>query len=305
MSPGAAVISALAFALGAVVGGVVAWRVRGRRAPAEAGRHYALRVAGITALVTLIVAAGAAYLTIRVVFRSRPVDRASTDRALEEFRRARGDQATLSGPSGSTPTPGVYTYRSTGFFDMSVPLLGTEHRDLPESVPAVLMTDGSCWEQTVRYFEQHRWTTRFCRDSTGTLRIPFSRTENVYFGRDVTIVTTCQPELVLRADMKAGDTVALTCDSENNVGQKGASKMDVVLVYVGPEEMTIGEHTIQARHFRREVTLSSRQKGSATRDLWYAPSGLLLRLRSRTKSSGITNVNDEYELVLTSLTPGS
>jgi len=296
---------ALAFVVGAVIGGAVAWQVRGRRAPAAAGRHYTLKVVVVTSLVTLIVAAGGAYLAIRVVFRSKPVDQASVDRAVEDFRRtgAGTDGKTAAKAGGASPAGGVYTYRAKGFFHTEVPFLGAEHRDLPESVPALLVPEGDCWDVAVRFFEQHRWTTRYCAAPGGALRVPSSRTENVHFGRKVTSNTACKQDLVMRGDMTAGDTAKVSCDSENDSGHGGPSEMVMDWTFIGVEEITIGADKVEARHLRRLVTMSGRQAGTATRDVWYAASGLLLQLRNKMTTSGIADVEQDYELTLSSMTP--
>jgi len=305
MTLGTAALIVFAFVVGAIVGGTAMWLVRGRRPPEQASRHYTLRLVAVTAALTLVVAAGSAYVAIRVIFRSKPVERASTERALEDFRRARSEDGApgASPASGATPAPGVYAYRASGFFHTEVPLLGTEHRDLPDSVPAVLVADGNCWDLTVRYFEQHHWTTRYCRDRADTLRIPYSRTESEHFGQDVTVKTSCEPDLVLRAGMKPGETASVTCNSENNSGLGNPDAMAVEWLFVGVEEMAIADRNVRTQHLRRDVALEGRQTGSATRDVWYAPSGLLVRLRNRTKSTGIAAVEQDYELTLVSTTP--
>ncbi len=305
MSLGSAALTVLAFAIGAIAGGAAVWQLRGSRPPAQAGRYYRLRLVAVTALLTLVVAAGGAYVSIRVVFRSRPARPASTERALAEFRSTRfQDNAPGAAPgSGATPAPGVYTYNSSGYFHTEAPLLGTEHRDLPESVPAVLVADGNCWDLTVRYFEEHHWTTRYCSDRAGALRVPSSRTESEHFGQKVTVTTSCTPDLVFRAGMKPGDTAAGSCNSQNDSGFGSPDSMPVEWLFVGAEELKIGERTVRTRHLRRDVTLEGRQTGTAIRDVWYAPSGLLVRLREQTKSSGIAAVERNYELSLVSVTP--
>jgi hypothetical protein len=300
-----AMFVALAFLLGAATGGAVAWLVRGRRAPAEAGRFYTARIAAVTALATLIVVAGGGYLAIRVLFRSEPVEHASVHGAIEDFRRtgAAAERQNPANASSETPAAGVYTYRAKGFFHTEVPFLGTEHRDLGESVPAVLVPDGDCWDLTIRYFEQHRWTTRYCAGDDGALRVPSSRHENVHFGRTVNAITQCKPDVILPAGMSAGDTASLTCKSENDSGMGGPDQMTMEWTFVGTEELSIGDDKVQASHLRREVTMSGKQSGTATRDVWYAPSGLLLQLRNKMTSSGIADVEQDYHLTLSSLTP--
>jgi hypothetical protein len=125
----------------------------------------------------------------------------------------------------------------------------------------------------------------------------------VHFGRKVIAKTSCKPDVVVRADMATGDRATVSCDSQNDSGQGGPSEMKMDWSLIGVEEIAIGGEKVTARHLRREVTMSGKQAGTATRDVWYADSGLLLQLRNKMSSSGIADVSQDYELTLSSLTP--
>ena len=304
MTLGIVILLVLAFLLGGLVGGYWGWKWRAERAPGDAGdgKHRTLKLVVLTAVVTLVFAAASAYATLRIVFRAKPVQSASVDQAVADFRSAKPGAAAAA--NAALPVGGVYTYRSSGASDLKVPLFGTEHRDLPETVPAVLLSDGDCWDLTVRFFEEHRWTTRYCRGEDGALHHPVSETVNVHFGQRVTASSACKPDEVILAKMSPGASWRQSCATENDSGMGGPSAVDTEMTFIGIEEVEVGGAKVKTLHIHREVTMSGRQTGTTTRDYWFGDStGLLVKFRHRMKSSGIGDIDQAWDLQLTELTP--
>jgi hypothetical protein len=304
MTVGIAIPLVLAFLFGGLVGGYCGWRRHAGRSAGDAGpgSHRTLKVVALTALLTLVFAAAGTYATLRIIFRAKPVQEASVDQAVADFRSAKPAAATAA--NKAAPAGGVYTYRSSGSSDLKVPLFGTEHRDLPESVPAVLLRDGDCWDLTVRFFEEHQWATRYCRGEDGAVHHPSSETVNVHFGQKVTASSACEPDEVIVAKMSPGASWSQRCTTKNDSGMGGPSSVDTEMTFVGIEEVEVGGEKVKALHIHRDVTMSGKQTGTTTRDYWFEESSaLLVKFRHRMKSSGIGDIEQSYDLALTALTP--
>ena len=63
----------------------------------------------------------------------------------------------------------------------------------------------------MRFFEQFRWSVSYCRDPDLALRMRSSKTNNVYFGREIESTFKCEPDLLVRDGMTAGETWSLDC----------------------------------------------------------------------------------------------
>lgn len=300
----------------------MAWWLRGRLGEAGSGpsRRHTIKVAAVSSVITLGVAGAAAYGVIKWKFGHRPVQKASVDDALRDFRsasakpvatddssRAEPSQAKTTAPvAANTPSGGVYTYKARGFFQVDAPVVGRHRRDLAATVPAMVVRGDSptCWELKIWYFKQHTWRARYCRDRNDAQRMEFVKTANQFFGRKIGGKYGCVPADIVRVNMKPGDQFMTSCGSIEEPRKPDAAKTDVSITFVGDEDVDVGGELVSSRHLVRKVHVVGRQSGSTIRHLWFSKkTGLLVRVREKGRSSGLAKFEADWELILTSTTP--
>lgn len=297
-----AAFSPLAFVAGILVGaaGATWWVVRRTKAGAPASATIStLKVVSLTFVATAALTTATLYGVVRWKFRARPVNNASVDHAVEEFRAS----SSRSTRTAVGPAAGVYRYLGSGFYELTAPVLGKDRRDIPSTVPAVLVHAGNCWELTVRFFQQHSWMARYCERAGDGLIMEHWKSTNVYFGREVEWSFACTPANLTREGMKPGDSWKQLCKPRGETPADTPAKTATV-EFVGFEDLTIGGKSVRARHIRRTVRTEGRQAGLTTRDLWFSEtSGLLVRLRERSNSSGLARFVSDYQVTLAAATP--
>lgn len=293
----------IVFLCGALAGGLLAWHWRGRRAavgPAGPPRSWPLVLS--TALLTTLGLAAAGYGLVRHRFQRTQVSRASKEQALADFRRGRSAASPAS--LGKTPPGGVYTYRATGYYEAEVPVLGKERRDMPKTVPAILVPSGDCWELTHRYFEQHHWTGRFCRDPEGGLRLDWARNKNEMFSMKTESRSICEPRALVLPGKRPGEPWTLTCTSDPPRPERSPGNVEMLGSLVGEETVEVDGRPQPARRVRRAFTMKGPHSGSMVQDLWIAAeSGMLLQLTVKGDGKGMAKFVSDYRLTLQSLTP--
>lgn len=293
----------LAFVVGALVGAGLTWWASGRFQSARDGR-YGLGALIATSVITLTVAALAAYGAIKWKYRARPVDRASVDDTVRSFRklsRAAADAGPATGRE--LPAAGVYTYRGGGFFKMDAPIVGKQRRDLPAAVPAMLVIAGDCWELKISYFKQQTWKARYCKSPAGALRMEWVRTHNEVFGRVVGGLYGCTPPDIIRAGMKVGDRFMTSCGSIDPKSPSSATT-NVQLELLGEDSVRVGDQNVSTWHVLRTVKVIGRQSGVTVRNLWFSKdTGMLVRVREHAETSGLVKYKSDWELTLTQTTP--
>jgi hypothetical protein len=294
-------IPILGFLAGLVAGGLIGWCARPRLAPEEARpRLPAWKVVVGTALLTSVLLIGVGLAVARLVLRPRKTSRVTVEQAVAEYRQGR-QQATPA-TSGLTPPGGVYTYRATGFYEVTVPVVGKERRDLPATVPGILQPEGACWSLTIRYFQQHEWKGHYCREPSGALRLLRVENRNEMFGMKTQGESRCSPDLVSPAGARAGDTWKLTCTSTPPRPEHQSGQADLRGSYLGEETLTIAGQPVRAHHVRRTFSMKGSSSGSMQQDTWHAVGSMLVvQLRVKGDGSGMARFVSDYRLTLQSL----
>ena len=305
-----------AFGAGIVVGVLPlllrGFRREGRAAPAEARpashhplRRYALRVAAVSVVATLAVTAAAGYLVVRLVTRSEPMTGVGIDEAVDQFRGSASETASSVHPAGSLgpPPDGVYTYRASGSWTTTVPVFGTERRVLPATVPAVLRADGDGWTLAFQYFDKHRITLRFRGGAGPALEEPEGETDSVRFGLDVRSSMTCAPDIVVRP-VAPGTSWSQSCRGVTRGVINAMQELPSTTTLVGIDRLDVGGSPVDAWHVRRDSTVVGSESGVLRSNTWYSTTdGLLLRLETESRTSGLVDHVEAIRLDLDSLTP--
>jgi hypothetical protein len=269
--------------------------------PLFAGRGRRWWVAVCTGLITSLVLGGLGYALVRSLFRKTTLAKESVGQAVSDFRRSQG--AAKAAAEGSPPA-GVYQYAATGQYTVSVIGLGKDIRMLPKTVPALLVSDGSCWTLNIRFFKQHQRTVRYCSDKKGGLRMVWLVNQNEFFGFKHLTKSRCEPDQILRPGDKPGHQTPQSCKPMNDNQMFGKTNAKVSFDYIAAESMTIGGQKLRVHHLRRTLVVKSLQSVKVEQHLYYAArTGMLVRYRINGKGSGLATFKSDYELTLVSLSP--
>ena len=295
----------IVFFLGAVSGGVLIWHWRGRRGTdGVLNRRQKWKLVLATALLTTLSLAAVGYGLIHTRFRTTQAKQETVGQAVSDYRKAQGAAPKKS--NGKAPPGGVYQYQGSGFYELTVPVLGRERRVLPKTIPAVLLAEGDCWELNLRFFKQHHRKARYCQDPKAGLRVVWIKNKNEFFSMKNDSHSTCTPDVMVRPGAQPGRQWNQDCKPGKVNPHFGAPKVTVVVRYLGRESLTIGTRATQAHHLRRTLTLSGIQTGIIVQNIWYATdSGMLLKLRMKGEGKGVAKYVSDYQLTLTSLSPTS
>ncbi len=298
----------LSFLVGAVVGALLAWWLRGRADPDASPRRLPrLKLAASTVLATVLCLAVAGFVMIRRQFRGGPAAPASMSQAVQDFRRAHPG-ARHAAQASDLPRPGVYTYRGQGAFRMTSDLFGNREMKLPATIPAIVVLDGRCWELTIRQYQQRQFTERYCRDPKAGLRLEWRKNRSDMNGVKSRSKSRCEPNTLYGPSGKPGATWAVVCKvlSHHTTSPFKFPRPDlkVSISYVGTREVTIGGHKVRAHYLRQTSDMSGPMQGRMVREVWYAVgTGLMLRLRVRGQGTGLANVKIDQTYTLASLEP--
>lgn len=299
----------LSFLVGALSGGALVWCWRGRGGGARGPtRLQKVKLVVATALLTAGILAAAGYGLVRHRFQKTRASKATVKGAVSDYRKAK--QGAEKG--GQAPPGGVYQYAATGFYELDASVMGKDHRDLPKTVPGVLVPDGDCWELTLRYFKQHHWTGRYCRGPRGGLRFVWAKNKNEFFSMKSQSHSFCTPDVILRPGGLPGPGPGSApgtrwkeiCKRKTPHPQRGKAKVDITMAYVGLERVAVGKRSVEAFHMRSTFTMAGMASGTFHQDFWYAKgSGLLIALATKGKASGMGKFVSDYRLTLKSLAP--
>jgi hypothetical protein len=269
-------------------------------------RRHTVRVALLTAAVTLAVVAAGGYAVLRVLLRTTPMTGVDVDQAVARFRGGAGNESggaeRTRGPFGPPPD-GVYTYRASGSWATTAPLFGTERRELPQTVPATLQADADGWTMTFQYFDKHRTSLRYQGLTGPTLEEPVGETDGLRFGLAIHTTMSCAPAAVVRP-VAPGASWTQECRAVST-GVMGATQdLPSTSTFLGVERLDVGGVPVDAWHVRRASAVAGSQTGTLRRDTWYATTdGLLLRLEAESRTSGIADHVESIRLELASLSP--
>lgn len=306
----------IAFAAGIVVGvfPLVLRAIRRARPPGSTEerpeslrpfRRYAARVATVSVVATLAVTAAAATVAARVLMSGTPMTDVGVDQAVAQFQESGGAATSTAQPPGpfGPPQPGVYTYRASGSWTTTVPVFGTERRVLPATVPAVLRADGDGWTLAFAYFDKHHTTLRYRGGAGPELEESAGDTDSVRFGFKVRSSMTCVPDAVVRP-VSPGTSWDQDCRGVTRGVISATQDLPSTTTLVGIDRLDVGGSPVDAWHVHRVTKVLGSETGTLLSDSWYSTiDGLLLRLQTQSRTSGLVDHVEAIQLDLASLTP--
>jgi hypothetical protein len=179
--------------------------------------------------------------------------------------------AAPTGPIAYTaPTPGVYTYRTTGSEQIS--LASAQHK-YPERTYATVRHGSGCeWQYRNEVVEEHVDMLQLCSEP-GRLTQVEQRRDVSFFGQTEGGSARCAPPLVLHgADLAPGHRIETTCASSDG------SSFVLTRTFRGRDQRRIGGHTIDVVVVELQTTMTGKKRGTSADTLWLAAdSGLLVR----------------------------
>lgn len=255
-------------------------------------QHRLLSVIAL-ALIMVSCAGGTAWaLVFRTV--SSPV---GLREALRMYRKEQTGKM-LSSLRTKLPTPGVYTYRTSG--GESLNLVGVA-RSFPSST-SMIVADGSCATVSWVPITQHTETTTLCTTPNGALTVPKLVTDESIAGSTSTSTIDCPASTyLLPPGAQAGQRWAATCTQVSP-----AEKILLAGQALGQSTLRIGGHDVSVTHTRLVFTFTgSAEHGTNPIDFWIVPStGLIVREKESVAvtQSGV-HYSENMEATLAGLSP--
>ena len=254
-------------------------------------QHRVLSVL-ILALVIVSSAGGTAWaLVFRTV--SSPV---GLREALRMYRREQAEKV-LQTLRNHLPSPGVYSYRTSGGESVSLPGMD---RSFPPTT-SMIVTGGNCATVSWVPLTQHTETTTECGGPDGGFTVPRLVTQESIAGSDTTSTIVCPATAyMLPPRAAAGQKWAATCAL-----QSPAEKVTLAGEALGASTMSIAGHTVTVEHSRLTLTFDGSEAGTNPTDFWIVPSsGLIVREREAVEAtSGGVSYSETMFSTLTSLSP--
>jgi hypothetical protein len=246
----------------------------------------------VLALVMVSCAGGTAWaLVFRTV--SSPV---GLREALRIYRREQTGKV-LATLRNRMPTPGVYTYRTSG--GESLNLVGVA-RAFPAST-SMIVSDRHCATVSWVPITQHTEATTLCNAPNGALTIPKIVTDESIAGSTTTSTINCPASTyLLPPAARPGQRWGVTCSLASP-----AEKIELAGQALGQSTMVVGGHTVSVTHTRLVLTFTGTEHGTSPTDFWIVPSsGLIVRERETVgMSQGSFHYTENMEATLTRLDP--
>jgi len=254
-------------------------------------QHRVLSVL-ILALVIVSSAGGTAWaLVFRTV--SSPV---GLREALRMYRREQTERV-LQTLRNHLPSPGVYSYRTSGGESLSLPGMS---RSFPPTT-SMIVTGGNCATVSWVPLTQHTETTTECADPDGGFSVPRLVTQESIAGTTTTSTMLCPATAyLLPAHATPGQKWTATCAL-----QSPAEKVTLAGETLGESTMSIAGHSVTVEHTRFTLTFDGSQAGTNPTDFWIVPSnGLIVQEKEEVAAtSGGVGYSENMLSTLTSLSP--
>jgi len=267
-------------------------------------RHRTLLI--VAGAVTVTLAAGVG--TFAYLWNHTGPHELSPATAYQRFRAGVADPIGADGPV--PPPQGVYLYRGTGNEHISLPPKSqVEGPVIPGTVS--YLRDG-CWTWRLDYSDSHWQNSTFCPFGNNVVevgRAGWYRWNMVALSIADTATFKCSPEVVMPAELSAGQQFPFTCTGTNSPIHIAPVTMTGVNRYIGPQLLRIGGTQIVALHFRELSTFTGGQQGTNVSDLWVSTAnGLPVKGSWETKVSsptfiGTSTLTGHASFVLKSLKP--
>jgi hypothetical protein len=254
-------------------------------------QHRVLSVL-ILAFVIVSAAGGTAYaLVFRTV--SSPV---GLREALRIYRREQAEKV-LQTLRNHLPSPGVYSYRTSGGESLSLPGMD---RSFPPTT-AMIVTGGNCATVSWVPLSEHTETTTECAGPGGGFTVPRLVTQESIAGTDTTSRVDCPATAYLLPPATTGRKWAAVC-----VLRSPAEKVALAGEALGESTMSVAGHSVTVEHTRFTLTFDGSQAGTNPTDFWIVPStGLIVQEKEEVaETSGGVSYTENMLATLTSLSPG-
>jgi hypothetical protein len=246
----------------------------------------------VLALVIVSSAGGTAWA---LVFRTvaSPV---SLREALRTYRREQTGKM-LASLRSHLPSPGVYTYRTSGGEGLSLMGVG---RSFPAST-SMIVSDTRCANVSWVPITEHTETTTVCAGAKGALSVPKLVTDEAIAGTTTTSTVRCPATAYLLPPIsRPGMRWAASCSLTNPAEKVTMSGEDL-----GPATLRVGGRALAVEHTRFSLTYVGSQQGINPTDFWIvASTGLIVREKETVAmSSGGVRYNEEMAASLSGLQP--
>ncbi len=216
--------------------------------------------------------------------------------ALRTYRREQAEKM-FQTLRDHLPSPGVYSYRTTGGESLSLPGMD---RSFPPST-SMIVTGGNCATVSWVPLMQHTETTTECSSDNGALSVPRLFTTESIAGTDTTSLVVCpSTAYLLPANVAPGQKWAATC-----VLQSPAEKVTLAGEALGRSTLSVAGRAVSVEHTRFTLTFDGSQAGTNPTDFWIAPGdGLIVREKEEVGvTSGGVHYSENMVSTLTRLTP--
>jgi hypothetical protein len=216
--------------------------------------------------------------------------------ALRIYRREQAEKM-LQTLRSHLPSPGVYSYRTTGGESLSLPGMA---RSFPPQT-SMIVTGGSCAVVSWVPLTQHTETTTECAGPDGGLVVPRLVTQESIAGTDTTSIVACPATAYLLPPAASpGQKWVATCalrSPDEKVALAGQA--------LGQSAITIAGHPVTVEHTRFTLTFGGGQAGTNPTDFWIVPSsGLIVQEKERVSiTSGGVHYSEDMVSTLSSLSP--
>lgn len=216
--------------------------------------------------------------------------------ALRMYRREQTEKMVQT-LRNHLPSPGVYSYRTTGGESLS--LMGMSRAFPPTT--SMIVTEASCATVSWVPITQHAETTTECAGDGGGFSVPRLVTTESIAGTDTTSTVECpSTAYLLPPDAAPGQKWAATCAL-----QSPAEKVTLAGTALGRSTMSIAGHAVSVEHTRFTLTFDGTQAGTNPTDFWIVPSsGLIVQEKEKVGvTSGGVNYSENMLSTLTELQP--
>jgi hypothetical protein len=216
--------------------------------------------------------------------------------ALRMYRREQTDKV-LTTLRNHLPTPGVYTYRTSG--GESLNLVGVA-RSFPPST-SMIVSDGRCATVSWVPITQHTETTMFCDAPSGALTVPKLVTDESIAGSTSSSTIACPATAyLLPPAARPGQRWHATCTQTSP-----AEKVGLAGESLGTASVVVGGRAVTVEHTRLTLIFSGAEHGTNPTNFWIVPStGLIVREQ---ETVGVTQSGVRYsenmDATLTALKP--
>jgi hypothetical protein len=195
------------------------------------------------------------------------------------------------------PSPGVYSYRTTGGESLSIPGMA---RSFPPTT-SMIVTGGNCATVSWVPLTQHTETTTECAGSGGGFTVPRLVTQESIAGSDTTSTVTCPATAyLLPPNATPGQKWSASCALRSP-----AEKVALNGEMLGRSTLSIGSHSVSVERTRITLTFDGSQAGTNPTDFWIVPSsGLIVQEREAVAvTSGGIHYTESMLSTLTGLSP--